>query len=421
MEILETVDKILGYGPLCDHCLGRFFGKRSFGLSNDARGNALRISHALETHTPFEGDPEECWICGRLFDQVELWATRVIAALEHIEYETFLIGSRIPPLIAESEELVWSDLGLTSPEPIKAEVNREVGKEVSRRSGKEVDFHRPDVVVILDIGAGTTEVQVTPLFLYGRYCKYVRTIPQTRWYCRVCRGKGCERCHYTGKMYADSVEELIGRPLIEVFDAEDAILHGAGREDINARMLGTGRPFVMEVVSPHRRSADLSTLARTVNRSAGGAISVRFYHWSSRHEVEIIKSHKGHKKYSISVEVDGECTIEDIQNATRALSGATISQRTPERVSHRRADLTRMRQVISMECIGEEDGRFLIEVVGQAGLYIKELVSGDDGRTTPSLAGVLGAPSRVVDLDVVMVEAPVGESEDAGGNACLQG
>ena len=74
-----------------------------------------------------------------------------------------------------------------------------------------------------------------------------------------------------------------------------------------------------------------------------------------------------------------------------------------------------------MECIGEEDGRFLIEVVGQAGLYIKELVSGDDGRTTPSLAGVLGAPSRVVDLDVVMVEAPVGESEDAGGNACLQG
>ncbi|MDT8357952.1 MAG: tRNA pseudouridine(54/55) synthase Pus10 [Methanomicrobiaceae archaeon] len=421
MEILATVERILGYGPLCDHCLGRFFGKRSFGLSNDARGNALRISHALEQHIPFGGEPGECWICGRLFDGIDLWASRVIASLEGIEYETFLIGSRIPPLMAESEELVWSDLSLSSPEPIKAEVNREVGKEVSRRCGKEVDFHRPDVVVILDIGTGTTEVQVTPLFLYGRYCKYVRTIPQTRWYCRVCRGKGCERCHYTGKMYADSVEELIGAPLKEHFGAEDAILHGAGREDINARMLGTGRPFVMEVVSPHRRSADLSTLTRRVSESAGGAISVRFYHWSSRQEVEIIKSHKGHKKYRISVEVDGDCTIEDIQNATRDLSGATIAQRTPERVSHRRADLTRMRKVISMESLGEEDGLFLIEVVGQAGLYIKELVSGDDGRTTPSLTGVLGAPSRVVDLDVVMVEAPVGESEAAGGNACLQG
>ena len=39
----------------------------------------------------------------------------------------------------------------------------------------------------------------------------------------------------------DSVEELIGRPVIEAFDAENAVLHGAGREDIDARMIGTGQ------------------------------------------------------------------------------------------------------------------------------------------------------------------------------------
>ena len=40
-----------------------------------------------------------------------------------------------------------------------------------------------------------------------------------------------------------------------------------------------------------------------------------------------------------------------------------------------------------------------------AGLYIKELVSGDDGRTVPSLASVLGVPARVLELDVIEVSS----------------
>jgi tRNA pseudouridine synthase 10 len=45
-----------------------------------------------------------------------------------------------------------------------------------------------------------------------------------------------------------------------------------------------------------------------------------------------------------------------------------------------------------------------VEVVGEAGLYIKELVSGDSGRTQPSLAQILGRTARVVSLDVVLVK-----------------
>ncbi|HJK19212.1 MAG TPA: tRNA pseudouridine(54/55) synthase Pus10, partial [Methanocorpusculum sp.] len=42
--------------------------------------------------------------------------------------------------------------------------------------------------------------------------------------------------------------------------------------------------------------------------------------------------------------------------------------------------------------------------VGEGGLYIKELVSGDGGRTTPSLAEILAVPAKVVALDVVQVD-----------------
>ena len=404
MEIAEQVEKILAYGRICDHCLGRFFGKRSHGLSNAERGRALRIAREIALHLPHEEVEEGCWICQDLFRGVESQADRVVRALEYIEHGTFLIGTRVPPLMAESEEMVWSDLGLTGPEPLKSEMNREVGKAVSARTGKEVEFTHPDVVVILDLARRDVEVEVTPVFFSGRYTKKERGIPQTRWYCRVCRGKGCERCHGTGKMYQTSVEELIAGPVVAAFSAADAILHASGREDIDARMLGTGRPFVMEVVGPRRRSVDLARLEEEINRAAGGRVGVTLTSWTGRHRVETLKSDKAYKTYRIAVEVDGGVRPDELQSALDRLRGAVIHQRTPQRVVHRRADRIRDRRVIDIEMLGPAGDGVSIEVIGEAGLYVKELVSGDGGRTEPSLAGILGRPARVTSLDVVKVE-----------------
>jgi len=404
MEITEQVKSILAYGECCDHCLGRFFGKRSHGLTDDERGRSLKIALALTDNLPYTKFHGLCWVCGNFFDTVPEWADRVISSLAGIEFSTFLIGCRVPPLIAENEEMVWSDLSLAEPEPFKSEVNREVGKAVSARIGKTVDFKKPDVVVILDLSAGLTEVQINSVFFYGRYKKFERGIPQTHWDCRACKGAGCEKCNFTGAQYLDSVEELIGRPVITAFDAKGAVLHGAGREDIDARMIGTGRPFILEVVEPRKRSLDLAELEKEINRTAEERISVSIKRWSDRTEVETLKSNKAHKKYRILVEVDGALSADMFANALKTLQGATIHQRTPERVAHRRADKIRERIVLDIEYAGEQDGKFVVEVLGEAGLYIKELVSGDGGRTRPSLAEILNRSAHVFSLDVVQVE-----------------
>jgi tRNA pseudouridine synthase 10 len=278
-----------------------------------------------------------------------------------------------------------------------------VGKAVAERTGNEADLSRPDVVAILDPVSGTVEVQVNPLFFSGRYRKLERGIPQTHWDCRICRGKGCERCGFTGKQYPDSVEELIGRPAMELFGAEGAVLHGAGREDIDARMIGTGRPFVMEVVSPRRRTIDLRTVEQAVNAQAEGRVEVSLSGWSRREDVETIKSDKAHKKYRILVEIDGPLSFSELKSALEGLKGVTIEQRTPQRVVHRRADKIRERKVLDIDLVGSGDDGFVIEVTGEAGLYIKELISGDSGRTRPSLTEVLGIPARVTQLDVIQV------------------
>jgi tRNA pseudouridine synthase 10 len=409
-DILDKVGGILDYGPVCDHCLGRFFGKLSHGLGNEERGRSLRITYSLEKNIPYQAENEKCWICNNLFDTSEEWAEKITEALSGIEFETMLVGCRVPPLVAESEEMVWTDLGLASPEPVKAEFNREVGKIVSTLTGKQVDFKRPDVVAVCNLSEESVEIEINPLYIYGRYCKYERGIPQTRWHCRECRGKGCERCNFTGKMYADSVEELIGRPAIDLFESKDAVLHGAGREDIDARMIGTGRPFVIEIVEPKIRSFDPEELEKTINESAGGRVSVTIDHISDRKEVETLKSGKAHKKYSILVEIEGEFSEDEVKSALNGLRGAVINQRTPDRVSHRRADKVRKRTCIDIDCTGKENDSFRIEVLGDAGLYIKELISGDEGRTSPSLSEIIKCPARVKSLDVVMVESVVPET-----------
>lgn len=404
MELTELYRKVSEYGEICDHCLGRLVAKRSHGLSNDMRGNAIRISAALEANEPYSAPEEPCWICNNFFDHRTEWAEKVVSSLEGIECETFLIGSRVPPLIAEAEEMIWSDLSLHDPEPLKSEINREVGKAVSAINGLKVDLKTPDVVVVLNISEDEAEVQIRPIFLYGRYLKYERGIPQTHWYCRSCKGAGCESCNGTGKQYADSVEELIGRPLCRIFEGSSATLHGAGREDIDAVMLGSGRPFIIEISEPRIRTADPAILEEEINRDAGGRVAVKDLRWADRGEVETLKAHKGHKKYRILIDIDGSIPEDALSAASDQLTGATIHQRTPVRVAHRRADKVRERVVLDFRCVGKEESLFAVEVTGEAGLYIKELISGDQGRTTPSLSEILGTPARVVQLDVIDVQ-----------------
>jgi tRNA pseudouridine synthase 10 len=50
--------------------------------------------------------------------------------------------------------------------------------------------------------------------------------------------------------------------------------------------------------------------------------------------------------------------------------------------------------------------------MGDSGLYIKELISGDGGRTRPSLAESLGVDAVVEELDVINV----GEESDGSSS-----
>lgn len=399
-EVIKWAATILCAGPICDDCLGRAFAKLGHGLSNLERGKALRT---LLSMLAVKGKPGACWVCAGLFGKVEDWAARAVAASKGIEFESYLFGVRLPSRLSQMEAFFNEKFPTGLSEPLKHAFNREVGKAFEAKSGHgTVDLKNPHLSFLIDPAQGEIELRVRSLYIYGRYLKLVRGIPQTRWPCRHCHGKGCEACNFTGKQYPESVEELLAGPFLTAAGTEEAHLHGAGREDIDARMLGTGRPFVLEVVSPRRRDLDLPRLQNLVNASAAEKVQVSELHFVPREAVALVKETRAEKTYRALVTFEKDIHLKTLTEALDSLIG-TIKQRTPQRVSHRRADLVRERRLL------EADGTLLspceadLVLRGEGGLYIKELISGDEGRTVPNLTERLGVASRVVELDVIDV------------------
>ncbi len=422
MTIIDDAQALLDSGPICNACLGRPFAERSFGLSNTERGQALRVTRALQADRSYTS-PEDCWVCEGHALTYDTWADRVVAALEEYEFDTYQVGTRVPPLIEENDRLLREAAGLApdAGESFKSDFNREVGKRVGARTDAEVDFERPDVLVLLDLAADTVDVQVNSAFIYGRYRKLTRGIPQTEWPCRECNGSGtvqvdgdphpCEHCDGTGYLYATSVEEEITPHIRAAMDGTSAKFHGAGREDVDARMLGTGRPFVVEIETPIHRFPAVDSLQKRINDAADG-VEVEGLRLATYESVERVKELSASKTYRATVSFGAPVAAAALHDALTALAGTTIEQNTPQRVDHRRASRTRTRTIYdaSGELTGPQEAT--LEFHCEGGLYVKELVSGDDGRTQPSLAGLLDVEATVTALDVLAVEGETESFED---------
>ncbi len=421
MDVLEVAANVVATGPVCDACLGRPVADRSFGLSNAERGKALRVSLALARNEPYDGvEVTDCWVCDGYCDAFDRWAERAVEAVDDVEFATYNVGTRPPPLIEENEALVREEAGLDSEagEPFKSEFNREVGKRFGRRTETAVSFDRPDVQFTIDLAEDDLDTTVNSTFVYGRYRKLERDVPQTEWPCRECGGSGrqgrepCDHCGGSGYLYDDSVEGYTAPIVEDVMDGTEATFHGAGREDVDALMLGTGRPFVIEVAEPRRRRVDVDRLEADINAFADGAVEVEGLRLATHEMVARVKEHDASKRYRADVAFDDDVDADALAEAMVTLESATIEQYTPSRVDHRRANVTREREVYEASAELVDDRHATVEIHGAGGLYIKELISGDEGRTEPSLAGLLGVGADVTALDVLAVEGEAEPFED---------
>lgn len=338
---------------------------------------------------------EGCSFCADIFEKIDE-ITEEISRRLNFEFDSFQVGIKSEGsfrALQEFFEVKEIDYD------IKADIKNELQSRLKSKTEKRISLD-PDALIVFNPEDFGFEIKIKPIYIYGRYIKRIRNISQTRWLCGKCKGLGCDICNFTGKRYLYSVEELISMPAIDLFNAKDAVLHGSGREDVDARMLGSGRPFVLEIIDPKKRKVDLSELERRINEFCKGKVAVRHLSYANSSDVERVKEERFRKVYRAKVVFDREVSKEELERALNDLIGE-IRQKTPERVLHRRADILRIRRLYQAEIVAHFGRVAVLKFEAEAGLYIKELVSGDSGRTEPNLSKNFKA--FVEKLDVIDV------------------
>ena len=427
-DIIHLAIEILRKYPLCDRCLGRMFARLGRDLSNKERGKALKLLIVLHLHNrilsgdqdairlfkeiaPNIGGParglyeglfkeelhnKNCSICRNKLENVITTAS-IIAynKLREWDVDKFLVGARAPFETIRMEESIKTEHGLVYSESIKNEVKREVGKKL-QDYGLTVDFDNPEGVVVIDLWDPHVTVQVNPVFFKGFYWKTGRNISQSYWPTRW------------GLKYEFSVEQATWG-LKNVLKAEKTIIHAAGREDADARMLGTGRPLIIEVKRPRKRKISLGEVETALNMGGKGLVRFKITGFADRFDVRLYKNELSNirKLYKALVVSESPLSHTDLNRLESEFSECIIRQRTPTRVLHRRSDLERNKMVYKIKNIQVSDHVFYSFILAEGGLYIKELISGDDGRTQPSFADVLNASTYCVDLDVIGIDFDV--------------
>ena len=360
-KILDEAD-----GKICKHCLGRKLSKTIEGSNNIER--AEKISNELDINL----DGVDCAICDNLFDKInEDLYKKIDDKINQlgIEFETFLVGSQIDKDIQKRDEEFSEKFDLNV-ETIKKEVNRVIGLGIWEIYDKDAEFERQDIVFNVDLRKEPrVKIQINPLYIEGKYNKFKRGIPQTKWPCAKCKGRGCEECNFTGKQYLESVDELISEHVLKLTKGREAKFHGAGREDIDVLMLGSGRPFVLEIKEPRIRKLDYNQLEECLNKINDGKTAYHNLHPCERPRKAEIKqsSPDTYKVYNAIVKCDATFDSDKLIELTKL---DEIHQQTPLRVLRRRTDMVRIKHVLDLSYEILDDKTFSMRIKTEGG-YIR--------------------------------------------------
>ncbi|KAK4348889.1 hypothetical protein RND71_031644 [Anisodus tanguticus] len=221
------------------------------------------------------------------------------------------------------------------------------------------------------------------IYIGGRYLKYSRNVSQTRWVID------------DERMGEASVEEIVGGAILPIFQGDNYKFHAAGREDIDVRMLGTGRPFLLEIQNARLVPSEalINEIEGNINSPVKNLRAVGSQGWDLMREGESEKQ----KQYAALVWISRPVRDDDMQMIS-SLKELKVAQKTPIRVLHRRSPLEREKIIhwMKVKRISGSSQYLLLHLCTQAGTYIKEFVHGDFGRTQPR--------TEILQLDVTDVK-----------------
>ena len=142
------------------------------------------------------------------------------------------------------------------------------------------------------------ELDIRAVYYYGRYQKLEEEYHRLGGHVGYAKAEDVKSVTLSANNMT-RVFNLIGSPMCEFLDAQEDSFHGMGREDIDVRCMGSGRPFVIEIKEPKTRTLDTEIAMAEINSRAEGKIKINSLRLSNRKEVVRIKDTPAEKSYAI--------------------------------------------------------------------------------------------------------------------------
>jgi len=237
---------------ICAWCLGRQYSSLPDYVEETGKSMAKKRGVELS---------KNCELCGGAFADRKRVIKNLVKTLQEYEFETFQVGVTLPSELVEREDEMRSKLKISTGVSLKKGLVSLYRKELARVLRKRPALKNPDVTIKLKLPMGDFEIECRPVTVYATYLKLESGIAVRASFCPECGGEGCTACEWHGVQKSDgSVEGLLLRYFIDGFGAKKAKISWSGFDDDKSRVLGRGRPILVELVAPSKRETGLFAL-----------------------------------------------------------------------------------------------------------------------------------------------------------------
>jgi len=293
MDLAERVKEILEKYYICDECLGRQFHNIIPKIRNREKGRILRtfvlfsyLHNKEEVKIKKEG---ECYLCKNMFNKIDFYLNEIKKRLKDYEYNSFLIGSKIPKELISREEEFWDENGVDFCEAMKSSFNREIGYRLRKETKKKIKFENPDIMIVVDPEKNEIDLQISPLYIKGSYKKKTK------------KGK---------------VQKLIENTLVKKSSASESIFYSIGRLEQNV-ITSCYRPFIIMLKNPKKRKLGLKKIKQEINKSK--SISVSNLSYSNKDSLDEMKNEKITASYLATLEFNKKFGKEEFKEIRKKL------------------------------------------------------------------------------------------------------
>ena len=368
-----TISKIFKNYDLCEYCAGRLISKFTGKTPSKLLGKKYLKKFSKSSDT-------KCYICKNIFQHLDTMLSNIYEKSNNIDFKTFNLGLTLKNSFLEKDDHIKSKFKIKGIENIKFGISKEMAKKISQKTKSKRILVDPEMFIQANFKDESCTIRTKPIFIYGRYNKKIRKLPQKQLSCKKCNGIGCHNCDFKGFENIESIEGKLSNFLIKKFDGTQVKINWIGGEDQSSLVLGKGRPFFVKILNPKKRNR---TLRKSLKLEDISLLELKKISAQPKGSIPF--------KSKVSIIVDTQKPISLIQlKKLQILENSKIHDPSKDKKGN-------SRQIYEIHYKKLGKNSFLLDLFADGGISLKSFIQNSD--VTPNVSELLENSCKCKSLD----------------------